>query len=165
MVKKTHDKSRRGRRGRPTKPETTLLISSLIAKQDAMSRRLVRQISDIERAHLPADECRLVWAAERIRVREIISRRMRAAVLSLAPAADVTVVSTQLEAFARATLIELAGDVQPATTSRPRPAVRLGPSRTLSTARARVASLQAELMDLKARCVRDPAHVRVLLAC
>jgi hypothetical protein len=146
------------RRGRPQKPENTVLVGALIDRQDEMSRRVARSIAKLLAAHVVDEACVRVWR----RLCQAINARLLRLSSDLAPKisrmCDAHDVHTLLEGEIRTALTELAelsvdepiADLDDIA-AEPAPQVRT--STTLASARAQLATLQSQLMNLKARIV------------
>lgn len=156
----------RKRRGRPRSQDRIELAAALIQRHDALAAREARRIRDILETHVPAYELAPVWNRERERIAE----RLRRVPGELAPLVVSAVesgrsVPVTLDEHVRS-LTDLAADPTPAPRLSPRPAVfcaprePLEPSRSVAQARARVARLQAQRMELQALAATGTARWR-----
>jgi hypothetical protein len=144
--------------GRPRSADRSDLVASLAVKHDAQARRTSRQIDDLKQNHLPADLAAQFLGQERARVRLLVTHAYGSSDLAaeLAGLSTVEAVEDLLRRTAFQLLRDLASadDLPAASTRRVRRP--LPPSRSLASARARGARLQAELIGLRERC--RPAH-------
>jgi len=147
-------------RGRPRKRENTALIASLIAVQDAMSRRTYGKIKAFWREHLRSEDVmrEQVEIATLIRARcEAIPDRVAEPIMQLA--GNPEAIRALLAAEIRQTLQALADELSkaaegPVTDDRPADGYpKPTRSRTLAAARSQSARLKVELMRLKSLAV------------
>ena len=158
MGKKIARKSR----GRPRSQDRSELTSALIAKQDAMSRKVASTIRRLLSTHLPADEVDYAWAWELRRIRRVIKRACAGAVPVLAAAAGENVAAVECAfktlAYGILTKLGLDGNMPPPF-KRPADPVLVPPeqlraSRSLAGARARLARLQVQRLNILERIAR-----------
>jgi hypothetical protein len=143
-------------RGRPRTEANTLLVQALIGRQDAMSQRTARKITEILSAYIPVATVEILWREQCRQARMVLGAIPDRAVAQIA-ISDPGTLHKYLSEAIRTALEELAGgaddgaplpELPPAETP---PVVRR--SHTLAEARAQCANLQTYLMDLKGRIV------------
>jgi hypothetical protein len=151
MAEKTHEKSRTGR---PRKAVNTMLITALIDKQDAMSRRVATSIRKLLAEHLDAAAVARVIRQIHGAARARLLRIPAAYAAQISGLHDPAEVRRVLDEEIRLALEELSEGLESAprgTDTPPTPAPQVRASTTLAEARGQHARLQAELLDLRAK--------------
>ena len=139
-------------RGRPRKPATTALVLSLVAVQDALSRRTYGRIKAFWREHLWAEDVRRAQREVHLLLRtgiEAIPGLVCGQLTQEVRAVVEPILSTEIRRVLGVLAAPLEGPTE--TSVEKRNGIPLKPrrSRTLAEARAQSARLKACLMDLQ----------------
>jgi hypothetical protein len=165
MAKKLTENPKGRRPGRPRSPARTALIEALTRKQDAMARRVARQIDEILKTHVSLEGARLGFHAICGRARQQFASFPDRAMarLSHPDTVDPRTVHRVLSELIDDALSELppappgdGANIEAEEYEEPPPTVV--PSRSLVAARAQLASLQTRLVETKARIYRGDVH-------
>jgi hypothetical protein len=145
-------------RGRPPKAENTFLVAALVEKQDEMSRRAARRIDALLDTHVPVEVLAFLAARRGRAARTRLGRFVDdvTARLHLSPEGRAIIAALVDEALVELNADEGAYGPAPPVCPAPEPRPRVTRSRTLAEARAQHATLQTNLMRLRARIVRLP---------
>jgi hypothetical protein len=156
LKKHTSNGHRRRRRGRPTRPETTELIASLILRQLALAHRTATRINQILDVHVRrGDVARLrVRLADEVRARmSTLADHIRAR-LKL-DAAGMAVIEALLDEALQELAVSPEERALAALPHEPEePHATAEPVENLAAARAQAARLHARLIGLRERVAR-----------